>query len=362
MPREALQLAGYLRKGPALTGPTTVQVDLTGTEGSEDLPFPTCLALLDELRSMDTQEIRFSGRRDPLAHPQAWELLSAALQRGFRTSLHTDFSQVDTAGVEQILERGIHETIVSLSTSDEGLEDRAARLRTLNDRKTDRPVTRLQYALTGPEDGQITAAFSLAEELGFDELEFTLHDAFSDPEPPSPSRTEAAPKLLEELKPLLGRAPWRTPRLLDGESLTQRLDSLALGERSDLDLVHETPCLVGWTSARVLADGAVLPCLRGLRIPSGNLHEQDFSSTWNGEAQARFRRAARSLAKDGDLFSKVGREEGPGCGCEIGCGNLAENRHSAGRLRSLTRLERTLLRRGVRMDRPETAPQQEAGP
>ena len=47
-------------------------------------------------------------------------------------------------------------------------EDIAARLRTLNERKADRPVTRLQHAITGPEEGQIPAAFRLAEELGFD--------------------------------------------------------------------------------------------------------------------------------------------------------------------------------------------------
>ena len=369
-----------MRDDRALVGPTTVQIDLTDAcnqncivcwlhapdlkewnrdrvERQASLPWDTYIALLDELKALGTREIYFAGGGEPLVHPRAWDALKAALQRGFTTSLHTNFSLVDEEGVQQIIELGVHHLTISLwagspetyklthpGSEDGDFETITGNIRLLNDRKVDRPTTKLYHVLTDHNSAELTAMFELAESLGCDAVEFAVAETL-------PGLTEehgitpaVAQRITDDLQGLDDRAVWRKPRLMGRAPLEARLQAIAAGRLSDTDLVHQVPCFAGWTYSRVMADGRVIPCLKAHRLPSGNLHDASFTEIWTGSKQKAFRKAGRTLSKTDPLLSQVGNEEGNLCGCERGCDNLAENLRTSSRVDSLSRLELAVLK------------------
>jgi len=322
------------------------------------LPWELYASLTDELKSLGTTELYFAGGGEPLVHPQAWEALERSVRKGFTTSLHTNFSLVSDEDIPRILELGIHHLTVSLwagspetyrathpGSSEGDFEQITGRLRRLNERKVDRPKTKLYHVLTTHNAHELTTMFELAEELQCDTVEFAVAETIPGSTESHGLSPDQAGRLLTELKGIDSRAPWRRPRILGGDALARRLEAMSLGRSCDSDLVHELPCFAGWTYSRVMADGRVIPCLKSHRIPSGNLHEQSFSSIWSGSAQDEFRAAGRKRKKSHPLFAGVGNEEGTPCGCERGCDNLEDNRRIDERLRSLSRLERAVLRR-----------------
>ena len=380
MPPSALQIAGYLRDTTPLVGPSTVQIDLTDAcnqncivcwlhapdlkqhnqervERQASLPWDTYLSLIDELKTLGTSELYFAGGGEPLVHPRAWDALQAAVQRGFTTSLHTNFSLVDEDDIQRILDLGIHHLTISLwagspeayrrthpRSEDGDFERISGNIRLLNDRKEDRPTTKLYHVLTTHNAQELTSMFQLAEELGCDAVEFAVAETLPGMTDSHGLTPEDAAQLSEELTGWGDRAVWRRPRLMGGAALAARLQAITQGLSCDTDLVHQMPCFAGWTYSRVMADGRVIPCLKAHRIPSGNLSDSSFSEIWSGAKQTSFRRAGRADRKTDPLFELVGNEEGVSCGCERGCDNLAENQRTIARMDVLSRLELAVLR------------------
>lgn len=319
------------------------------------IPIDRVLSLFDELKELGTEEVYFAGGGEPFAHPRAWEAIEGALHRGLTASLHTNFSLV--GDVERLIDLGVHHVTVSLWAgtreayaathpgTDPAVFDQVTEaLEELNRRKVDRPVTKLYHVLTTANAGDVGAMLELAERLRCDAMELAVADTV-------PGATDAlglapaqAAHLLRDLAPWEGRAAWRRPRLLGFDALRARLRAIATGRPSDVELVHAIPCFAGWTYARVMADGRVIPCLKAHRIPSGNIHEASFADIWAGARQADFRAATRTARKAGPLFAMIGNDDGAACGCERGCDNLEANRRTAERLRSLTGIERSVLR------------------
>jgi MoaA/NifB/PqqE/SkfB family radical SAM enzyme len=382
--RQALQLLGWRHGSRALTGPTTVQVDLTDAcnqnchvcwlhapdlearnrariTRAATLPFSVFEALIDELVGLGTEELYFAGGGEPLVHPRVWDALELTIRRGLTASLHTNFSLIDAAGVRRLVDLGIHHVTVSLwAATPEGYQathpgtdpatfDRVTdSLAALNALKVDRPVTKLYHVLTAANVHEAAGMLELAERLGCDHVELAVADVI-------PGATDAhgvtprqAAQARGAIARWLDRAAWRRPRLLGGAALDARLTALAAGNPADSALVHAMPCFAGWTYARVMADGRVIPCLKAHRVPSGNVHDESFAAIWQGARQRTFRDATRVARKKGPFFGLIGNDEDAACGCELGCDNLADNRRHADALAALTGPERLALRIGAR--------------
>jgi MoaA/NifB/PqqE/SkfB family radical SAM enzyme len=377
LPRPALQLAGYLDGERAFTGPTTVQVDLTDAcnqscsvcwlhapalreanrrrlDRLATLPLPMVLALFDELKELGTEEIYFAGGGEPLAHPKAWEAIEGCLHRGMTASLHTNFSLVDDVG--RLLDLGVHHVTVSLwagskdayaathpGTDPDTFDVICTNLKELNRRKIDRPIAKLYHVLTAANAHDVAAMLSLAEDLGCDAVEVAVADIVPGATDPLALTPEQASAALDAVGPWSERAVWRRPHLLGLDAILARLAAIAEGRPADADLVHTLPCFAGWTYARVMADGRVIPCLKAHRVPSGNVHDTSFAEIWHGAKQRAFRRTTRAVSKEGPYFAQIGNTPDAPCGCELGCDNLEENRRTADRLSSLSRPERAVL-------------------
>ncbi|MCK6528806.1 radical SAM protein [Myxococcota bacterium] len=374
-------LLGWQHGERAFAGPRVVQIDLANTcnarcvacwlhsdrvpaadlpDGARrhQLPWDLLVPLLDELRALGTEEIYLAGGGEPLTHPRAWEALERIVSLGFTCSLHTNFTLVDEAGIEALASLPVHHVTASVWAGSEGayadthpgsppaqLRGVLERLSRLNARKRGRPVTKLYHVVTALNWRDAEAMFAAARETGSDAVELALADLI-------PGRTDslaldatARAALGERVRGWLARDPRARPRLLGGDDLLRRLEGSAEDPgRFDAGIVHRVPCTAGWTYARVMADGRVVPCLKAHRAPSGDLRSASFTAIWEGEAQRLFRRETRVLRKDSPFFRGIGNAPGQERGCERGCDNLAENLATHARWRALSPAERGAIR------------------
>jgi MoaA/NifB/PqqE/SkfB family radical SAM enzyme len=81
--------------------------------------------------------------------------------------------------------------------------------------------------------------------------------------------------------------------------------------------IDDIPCYAGWIFSRVLADGSVAPCCRGVKKIMGNIHESSFRDIWFSEKYNEFRAKAKFLSKDNHYFKDIG--------CIKECDNLMHN-------------------------------------
>ncbi len=85
----------------------------------------------------------------------------------------------------------------------------------------------------------------------------------------------------------------------------------------DQHTINTIPCYIGWTFCRIMADGQIAPCCRGVHIPMGNVNKSSFAEIWYSKKYNNFRNKAKNLNKNDCYFSKVG--------CFKTCDNLMHN-------------------------------------
>jgi MoaA/NifB/PqqE/SkfB family radical SAM enzyme len=135
------------------------------------------------------------------------------------------------------------------------------------------------------------------------------------------------------------------------DTFLRRVKTIASVETSapgvyDLHYIDTIPCTVGWVYTRVLVDGTVIPCCRGVKKPLGNLHEKPFGAIWTDEAYREFRHKALTLKKSDPYFEPIG--------CYKMCDNLSMIQEVAHRLEQLSETDRAALRSEARGRSPLT--------
>jgi MoaA/NifB/PqqE/SkfB family radical SAM enzyme len=85
----------------------------------------------------------------------------------------------------------------------------------------------------------------------------------------------------------------------------------------DMQRVNQVPCYTGWIFTRILADGNVAPCCRGVNKIMGNINTKDFCKIWLSDKYNEFRAKARYLDKTDPYFWEIG--------CMKMCDNLMHN-------------------------------------
>ncbi|MCD6218821.1 SPASM domain-containing protein, partial [Candidatus Calescamantes bacterium] len=96
----------------------------------------------------------------------------------------------------------------------------------------------------------------------------------------------------------------------------------------DKSEVENTPCYVGWIFARILADGSVAPCCRGVKKIMGNIKINSFKDIWFSPEYNEFRAKAKYLPKSSPYFKDIG--------CTKECDNLMHNQEMERRLLKLS--------------------------
>ena len=99
--------------------------------------------------------------------------------------------------------------------------------------------------------------------------------------------------------------------------------------------VKDLPCLVGWTYARLLTNGDVIPCCKGDDAPMGNIKDGGFKSVWTCDNYREFRQKAKTLPKDDPYFDPIQ--------CLVACDNLGQNLRTLSRLKEINEEEKHAL-------------------
>ena len=104
----------------------------------------------------------------------------------------------------------------------------------------------------------------------------------------------------------------------------------------DSNAVNEIPCYVGWTYARVLTTGDVIPCCKADKVSMGNLTDRSFREIWTARRYDTFRHKAYTLPKDDAYFSAIR--------CLDACDNLGMNVASDEKWSAITEDQRNEVR------------------
>jgi MoaA/NifB/PqqE/SkfB family radical SAM enzyme len=277
--------------------------------------------LAAELRRSGVVTVGLTGYGEPLAHPQAMEVIASALGLGLQVVLTTNGSLITEARARQFVELGLNRLYVSLNAATDGtyarihpgtppgrLAEIVRRLRRMGEYAEEtgrkRVFVQVSAVVTRLNMGEIPALVRVAREAGAAEVAFL---------PMSP--VEGQPDLLprEEDRPAIQQ--WVREAKALGEELGVRVVA-GEAEATRRTVYERIPCYTGYELCHVMADGEVHFCAN-CRSSLGNVHDGDFYTIWTSPAYEEARRAAMALP--------ITRRPPRGCLCFTDCCDVAGN-------------------------------------
>lgn len=345
-------LAGIRSGTHALCGPEYVAIDLTnrcsnscvacwmyspqakkdGADSAwlgQELDTATLMRLLDELAALGTRLVRFTGGGEPFLHPDFFKLVAYAKLKGFETSVTTSLAGVGFEDLVRLVDTGIDEISVSVwagnaktyqATHPGAGKDDFDRIKSMLEKICDskNSTTRVVVCnvLCRENFSQLESMYGFASSCGVDAVYFTLADPAGFDVPDGQMRRV----LLDEALALyekVGKKPDKGPELVFFKTgIIERLQS-ADPRQCDAPLFSGMGCTMGWYFCRVLADGTVVPCCKGVKYPMGNITVQGFADIWFDRAYNEFRQKALKLHENAGFFNAMD--------CFSQCDNLMHN-------------------------------------
>jgi MoaA/NifB/PqqE/SkfB family radical SAM enzyme len=292
-------------------------------------------SLIDDLANLGTKRIRFTGGGEPFMHPNIMELIEYTKAKGLICCITTNFSLLNKSRVKDLIKFEVDELAISLWASNEKTYQKThpgvatdtfkkikENLMILTHEKKHKPFVTLCHVICNLNYQEVEEMYRFAQDTGVDGVYFTLVDIIK-------GATDCL--LLDEGQ--------RQEVLKQAEKIKQIQQGLAREKRVNLDYfngfisrlkeedssagnydqqrVNQIPCYAGWIFARILSDGTVCPCCRGVKKPMGNVNERDFKDIWFSQNYNEFRVRAKYLSKTDSYFSDVG--------CMKMCDNLMHN-------------------------------------
>ncbi|MDD5669199.1 MAG: radical SAM protein [Candidatus Omnitrophica bacterium] len=390
-----LDIVGIFNGRYAFKGPFHVQIDVTNdcnndcigcwcnsplleekkvplSTKKQTLPLGIVKELLEELARMGTKEIYFSGGGEPFMHPRIMDILEYAKQKNFVCYVNTNFTLLDKEKLSRIIDIGVDHLTVSTWVADPETYAKThpnkdektfltmlENLKFLNIRKRKFPYIKLYNVIFNMNYRELKGMIRVAQETGSESLEFTLIDTI-------PGKTdsllldEQQIAELQETASEIARGVDRTGAydgviLFRFDSFLRRIASQSdVGKATyDRNIIDTMPCYIGWSFARIIANGDVNACLKAHRIPTGNLYAERFSSIWNNTKQIEFRAKTLVLEKKDPFFRSIGNDP---CiqeaGCYKSCDDIGRNTYIHNRIMSLTPVERMVLKFAAKVKRP----------
>ncbi|MBU0759262.1 MAG: radical SAM protein [Candidatus Omnitrophica bacterium] len=356
-------MAGILHGRKAFRGPEQVVIDptnrcnlkcvscwlyspmLTKDKPSSDwlkkeFPSRAIFGLIDDLADMRTKRIRFTGGGEPFMHRDLMAMIEYARQKGLQVGITTNFGLVSKEDIKKLLALGIEELCISIWASNpdfykkihpqvpaEYFEKLKGNLALLKGLKKDKPRVTFANVLMNSNISDFTDMYDFAVDYGADAVYYTLVDVFKDQTDSLLLREGDRKELLCKAYELQKRNKKDRIELEFFNGFLRRVsktdEDFKKGEydKNDIDRI---PCYVGWIFTRILADGSVVPCCRGVKKVMGNINEKSFKDIWYSEIYDEFRGKAKYLHKDDGYFR--------GIGCVKECDNLMHNEAMHGRV------------------------------
>ncbi len=384
--QEYLEIAGIMDGQYAYTGPSFVQLDITNNCNndcigcwcnspllgdrritpdvkSQALPVDLVKKLLDELRDLGAKEIYYAGGGEPFVHPDIIEILRYTKKKKFTCYVNTNFTLIDRDTAKELVEMGVDHLTVSIWAGTPGtyskthpnknedtfrnIKDTLKYLNAVkgNDRK---PYIKVYHVVSNLNYKEIREMIDFAIETGSESMEFTVIDTM-------PYGTDKLALSREEAKELSGACDSiksgmhgvnfeNKVDILNFDHFCRRVDS-SYAEEAEYDkgFVDELPCYVGWTFARILADGNVNSCLKSHRFPVGNVYKEKFSNIWNSPRQREFRKNALKPKEGNPFFTLIGNNPELKLGCYKSCDDIGRNLYMQSKIKGLDKANSFLL-------------------
>jgi MoaA/NifB/PqqE/SkfB family radical SAM enzyme len=213
---ESLGLAGVVRRGRALAGPSYLEIDLTnncnqhcagcwlhsylmgddrlsGAERRATLEYDRVAQLIRSAKSLGARRLQLSGAGEPFMHPRIEDVLELAKDQELDVNVITNFTLVDEDRARLLVDLGVDSVTVSLwagtaptyvrthPTASETLFERIVRVvshLTWYRRQTGArfPRVKIYNVISNLNCHEIHAMIDVAREVGADLIEFTPID------------------------------------------------------------------------------------------------------------------------------------------------------------------------------------------
>jgi GTP 3',8-cyclase len=372
-----LLLKGIVNGSRAFIGPDIVQLDITNRcncnclccwnnspllgevpeykkkEKESELPFKLIEKTIKELRKMGTKTLFFAGGGEPFMHPDILGILECAKNNKMRVCINTNFTLLDEEKVRRIVELRVDHIHVSLlagnsesyimvhpNKTDETFFRIKGLLKFLSEFKEKkqqseppRPHINMYYVIFNTNHNDIKEMVDLAIEVKANSLEFTPMDLIPEKTDSLLLNNKQIEQVLEEVKnqnKRLEELNDKSGRLIifieQYCSFIKRLSGGGADKGEyEAATIPSQPCYVGWSFARILANGNVNPCLKAHRITVGNIYEQSFKEIWNSQKQQLFRKKSFELNSADPYFKMIGNNPDSQFGCLNSCDNIQIN-------------------------------------
>lgn len=304
------------------------------------MPFTMVINTIDELHELGTFSINLSGGGEPMMHPHFRDIFLYLKQKGFEVNLNTNFTLATTDIIDELVNYRLNHLHLSLWAGDaktytkvypnkaeDDFEQLKEHLKYLTSQKYRFPVS-LYFVVNSQNYHSIDAFLKFAIETNVETVEFTLIDIPEEdmdwlmPSPDQKAEITSYFKSCQFQGNLLksvqdGSVQSDKLRVLNLDPFLAKVNEKSTPEEENLKIINKIPCLVGWTYTRIMFDGLVLPCCKGIRHPMGDLYEKSFRNIWFSEKYNEFRNKAKQLSKDSPYFNKIN--------CAKGCDNYINN-------------------------------------
>ena len=300
----------------------------------QQLSFASAQQLISGLAKLNTKRIRFTGGGEPFMHPDIMKLIEYVKSKDLVCCITTNFTLLNKKIIRDLIRLGVDELAISLwafnqntyqrihpDSPDASFERIKENLIFLSREKRNKPGVTLCNVICNLNYLEVEEMFKFALAMKADGVYFTLIDTLNGTESLllSKEQKEIVLQQAENIKKLWGNLAQGDRIKLDyfdGFILRLKEDDSLVGNY-DRNRIDKIPCYAGWTFARVLADGAVAPCCRGVKKNMGNINQADFKDIWFGPRYSEFRSKAKYLSKTDPYFTEIG--------CLKMCDNLMHN-------------------------------------
>ncbi len=366
-------LAGILKKDPKLTIPDYVVIDITnkcncncnacwtyspllGTKRAgkewinQELPFDKVKSIIDELEVLGTREIRLTGGGEPLLHKDFIPIVKYIKHKKLTCSVTTNGTLLTDKIVDLLIQTGLDVLTVSIWAGDsktfarthpnktpEVFENIARNLHYLKSCEGHKPMLVIANVVSNSNYDNIDLMIDFALDVGANEVYFALVD-------PIENATDSLLLNEKQREYVIERITFHNEKFKNTDYFRIDCADIALkrlksqrcnfGEY-DYDTINSVPCYAGWYFARILADGNISPCCRGVKVPIGNIYKDSFANIWSGAKANSFRKMALNANKLSKTFEEIG--------CKKTCDNFPHNQWIHKRINSLTKGQKEII-------------------
>ncbi|MBL7196817.1 MAG: radical SAM protein [Candidatus Omnitrophica bacterium] len=310
----------------------------------KELPKEMLIRLIDDLASLGTKRIRFTGGGEPFIYKDLMEVIEYARRKQLLVAVTTNFGLVSKRDIKRLIDIGLDELCISIWASNpeiygrvhsgvsfEYFEKLKENLLYLKEIKKDTLRVSFANVIMNNNFRDLYGMYEFGLQYGADSLYFTPMDVFSGQTDKLVMNEQERRRVLEWALEIKERSKKDKVQLEFFDGFLKRLSvsqqHFEKGEYDKCD-VDKIPCYVGWVFSRILADGSVAPCCRGVKKIMGNINKKSFKEIWFSPQYNEFRAKAKYLSKSNSYFKDIG--------CIKECDNLMHNEEMHKRILKLS--------------------------